>query len=100
MIRRPPRSTLFPYTTLFRMRDFARRLRVLSLDEPRVVAELIAEWRGQPVVVQKWWPAGKTSKTRIEDAYAKFHEVALPFLEAWYRYVYRPAVTLLIEGRG
>src|SRR2546430_8595244 len=23
MIRRPPRSTLFPYTTLFRSRDFA-----------------------------------------------------------------------------
>src|SRR6266487_5922981 len=25
MIRRPPRSTLFPYTTLFRSRDSARR---------------------------------------------------------------------------
>src|ERR1035438_2321419 len=25
MIRRPPRSTLFPYTTLFRSRDFCRR---------------------------------------------------------------------------
>src|SRR2546425_7438542 len=24
MIRRPPRSTLFPYTTLFRSHDFAR----------------------------------------------------------------------------
>src|SRR5690349_23039292 len=24
MIRRPPRSTLFPYTTLFRSRDFPR----------------------------------------------------------------------------
>src|SRR5258708_14776923 len=24
MIRRPPRSTLFPYTTLFRSRDFSR----------------------------------------------------------------------------
>src|SRR3712207_9296667 len=29
MIRRPPRSTLFPYTTLFRSRP-----RVLLLDEP------------------------------------------------------------------
>src|SRR5258708_28614095 len=27
MIRRPPRSTLFPYTTLFRSRDAARRRR-------------------------------------------------------------------------
>src|SRR2546425_5724245 len=26
MIRRPPRSTLFPYTTLFRSRDLARPL--------------------------------------------------------------------------
>src|SRR5215467_14803624 len=27
MIRRPPRSTLFPYTTLFRSRDGATRVR-------------------------------------------------------------------------
>src|SRR2546426_5574530 len=27
MIRRPPRSTLFPYTTLFRSPSFARRTR-------------------------------------------------------------------------
>src|SRR3712207_7430716 len=26
MIRRPPRSTLFPYTTLFRSRDYFRQL--------------------------------------------------------------------------
>src|SRR5437660_6375033 len=34
MIRRPPRSTLFPYTTLFRSRD--RHERALALDELRV----------------------------------------------------------------
>src|SRR5256885_14355832 len=28
MIRRPPRSTLFPYTTLFRSRDILARLQV------------------------------------------------------------------------
>src|SRR3712207_8809872 len=28
MIRRPPRSTLFPYTTLFRSRDYGRGSRV------------------------------------------------------------------------
>src|SRR2546426_4905941 len=28
MIRRPPRSTLFPYTTLFRSFDFAQRCRI------------------------------------------------------------------------
>ena len=35
MIRRPPRSTLFPYTTLFRSQDIAKRgkVRLLKLDE-------------------------------------------------------------------
>src|SRR2546430_11912928 len=32
MIRRPPRSTLFPYTTLFRSEALARRLAQTPLD--------------------------------------------------------------------
>src|SRR6266436_7040315 len=32
MIRRPPRSTLFPYTTLFRSRDHGRRRRAVALN--------------------------------------------------------------------
>src|SRR5256885_6677239 len=35
MIRRPPRSTLFPYTTLFRSRRRARYRRLLRGDELR-----------------------------------------------------------------
>src|SRR5690348_17684426 len=31
MIRRPPRSTLFPYTTLFRSRDLQRRLGITTI---------------------------------------------------------------------
>src|SRR2546426_3863907 len=34
MIRRPPRSTLFPYTTLFRSGDRARRRPGGALSEP------------------------------------------------------------------
>src|SRR5438105_11274357 len=34
MIRRPPRSTLFPYTTLFRSHARPRRARPLSLPVP------------------------------------------------------------------
>src|SRR3989441_4024450 len=37
MIRRPPRSTLFPYTTLFRSPLGDRRVRV----QPRACAELV-----------------------------------------------------------
>src|SRR2546426_11767002 len=31
MIRRPPRSTLFPYTTLFRSRDFASQMMLVDV---------------------------------------------------------------------
>src|SRR2546429_4710147 len=37
MIRRPPRSTLFPYTTLFRSNSGAVRERATKLDVPRHV---------------------------------------------------------------
>src|SRR2546429_7763206 len=40
MIRRPPRSTLFPYTTLFRSRERLptdRRVAVLVREDPRAV---------------------------------------------------------------
>src|SRR2546422_2752006 len=33
MIRRPPRSTLFPYTTLFRSREVLRRVKHLGRDD-------------------------------------------------------------------
>ncbi len=82
-----------------RMREFARRLRVASLEEPRVVAELVAEWEGEPKVVQKWWPGGKAAKEKVEALFTTLHRDALPFLDVWYRYVYRLALTLLLEGR-
>src|SRR3712207_9012019 len=33
MIRRPPRSTLFPYTTLFRSKDLQDIIAILGMDE-------------------------------------------------------------------
>src|SRR3712207_9412802 len=44
MIRRPPRSTLFPYTTLFRSEPGALRDRAVGLEERQDVA-----LRDQPV---------------------------------------------------
>src|SRR2546427_8395790 len=54
MIRRPPRSTLFPYTTLFRSEALRRQLAELQGDAPLlqpvvdagVVAAVVAEWTG------------------------------------------------------
>src|SRR2546426_1661881 len=40
MIRRPPRSTLFPYTTLFRSPNFARRSKNVSKDNRKRNAKL------------------------------------------------------------
>src|SRR5690348_9347730 len=37
MIRRPPRSTLFPYTTLFRSSDYVTTARSKGLSERRVL---------------------------------------------------------------
>src|SRR5256885_10079669 len=44
MIRRPPRSTLFPYTTLFRSLNPAR-----AAGEPAATASTLAAWTGARV---------------------------------------------------
>src|SRR3712207_8709772 len=43
MIRRPPRSTLFPYTTLFRSSEHRDVLEVAVLHPPREMLEGIVE---------------------------------------------------------
>src|SRR2546422_5300831 len=50
MIRRPPRSTLFPYTTLFRSsREFAVRCREAKLGAERPgVGPIVLESAGRP----------------------------------------------------
>src|SRR2546427_8859932 len=56
MIRRPPRSTLFPYTTLFRSGMVIRaiRSRIPSIEElnlPQVLKDVIMTPRGLVLVV-------------------------------------------------
>src|SRR5215208_7213754 len=50
MIRRPPRSTLFPYTTLFRS-----------------VGAVLQDRRGQPVASQEGPDLGRLSLGRLRD---------------------------------
>src|SRR2546430_7944516 len=55
MIRRPPRSTLFPYTTLFRSRDravFGGRLRVRHPAQPAAGFPGLVPGRSGPVRVR------------------------------------------------
>src|SRR2546430_13721790 len=49
MIRRPPRSTLFPYTTLFRSLPPARPATAGHAGKPLPLRRLLSERRGQPV---------------------------------------------------
>src|SRR5256885_7157269 len=70
MIRRPPRSTLFPYTTLFRSRDFvqedcalighfklswfaAHRARERALLEPEKLRFQKFAWQGRAIHLHK-----------------------------------------------
>src|SRR2546426_1873241 len=46
MIRRPPRSTLFPYTTLFRSQDAAAQQKKIRIAVPIVVNGIQPDARG------------------------------------------------------
>src|SRR2546422_5575292 len=51
MIRRPPRSTLFPYTTLFRSQTIARALQAGGFIKQPQVNILLVQNRGSQVSV-------------------------------------------------
>src|SRR3712207_7774167 len=55
MIRRPPRSTLFPYTTLFRSAKGARRDLAQTLANGGVATAAVLWGRAQPA--SPWLPA-------------------------------------------
>src|SRR5688572_32533661 len=62
MIRRPPRSTLFPYTTLFRSRESSL---LSAMTHPNLVRVIEArELGGQPCMVCEYLPGG-TLRDRI-----------------------------------
>src|SRR2546430_6197918 len=49
MIRRPPRSTLFPYTTLFRSKRFVYAIAALTISAPTLASEAgVSVSVGQP----------------------------------------------------
>src|SRR2546422_6776338 len=68
MIRRPPRSTLFPYTTLFRSPDprpVALREDFLEVDLPRAhLHHPVVRWAGRILHVDHREAAGPASEVR------------------------------------
>src|SRR5258707_4363756 len=66
MIRRPPRSTLFPYTTLFRSRLARGRQRDVGEDRVRAHHRrrvLVGLWAR----VRRWCARTRSSPTRSEE---------------------------------
>src|SRR3712207_8470759 len=63
MIRRPPRSTLFPYTTLFR----SRALGTDAGDPPAVLAETVR-------LLRQWWAAPHRASSDPGDDHFRVRE--------------------------
>src|SRR2546421_6898699 len=78
MIRRPPRSTLFPYTTLFRSAQRERVTQVLErqrvLGEPGLAGEArhVAERHDQVIVVQLDRKSTRLNSIHDQISYAVF----------------------------
>src|SRR3712207_7486495 len=69
MIRRPPRSTLFPYTTLFRSVEQASRRPTLHRDDHAVRLEHPVPGLDPPAVLGSGQPCGRR-RTQDPDAEA------------------------------
>src|SRR2546429_6517699 len=92
MIRRPPRSTLFPYTTLFRSRTFSNQSR-----SPGTNAGA-SGWR-KPIVIP---PGDRPDRARSEEhtseLQSRLHLVCRLLLEkknTHYHKVYSPRHTVM-----
>src|SRR2546422_6738955 len=83
MIRRPPRSTLFPYTTLFRSQDLAAGdlLRVQQRREPlqRQADDHRGPERGQPLPRQRLYRL--RSEEHTSELQSRLHLVCRLLLE-------------------
>src|SRR5256886_10843550 len=64
MIRRPPRSTLFPYTTLFRAPEG------VTEQDAHVAGYVLERGRAVVIAVNKWDAAGKEARERMKSELA------------------------------
>src|SRR2546422_4246203 len=91
MIRRPPRSTLFPYTTLFRSRRLSHRARAghLRRRTPRLAAarlrerphRTLAQARRVREVIAVEWSTERRSEEHTSELQSRLHLVCRLLLE-------------------
>src|SRR3989441_3421175 len=68
MIRRPPRSTLFPYTTLFRSGEALRRKTVVATDP---VEEMLGEYRDIVPALAQWRQPERDDREPMIEVFAE-----------------------------
>src|SRR2546422_2813833 len=84
MIRRPPRSTLFPYTTLFRSSGFAvaeRRITVSTVGIVPRMGELFARTKAQVAVSLHAVDPEQRSEEHTSELQSRLHLVCRLLLE-------------------
>src|SRR5258708_29383637 len=83
MIRRPPRSTLFPYTTLFRSRDLGTQVYITGglKDGDTVVVNPNDSVKDGAHVTAKPVPAGQRSEEHTSELQSPDHLVCRLLLE-------------------
>src|SRR3712207_7182489 len=80
MIRRPPRSTLFPYTTLFRSLDLPSFVQTLAANHVtrillvpsllRVLLDAYADLETRLPGLKLWFASGDRKSTRLNSSHA------------------------------
>jgi ATP-dependent helicase/nuclease subunit A len=79
--------------------EFDRNLRVAAPGDAAALVRALELWQGTSLkVTYKWWPGnnGRTAQALFDEFR---QDVVLPFLTAWREYVYRLAVTVLLDAR-
>src|SRR3712207_7059305 len=79
MIRRPPRSTLFPYTTLFRSQRLGDRPVALAQQRHHAGDQAAANHRAQPAASQR--PQGARSEEHTSELQSRQYLVCRLLLE-------------------
>src|SRR2546430_16045880 len=87
MIRRPPRSTLFPYTTLFRSitkddRTYLLKLSTFQCAPSKEIASVKTEAKGKGEVVHALGEAAAKMRTELGEDPASVKKLNLPLERA------------------
>ena len=88
---------------LQKARDCRWKIKIARRDRPADLVELLTPWGGDFRITmsrwKEWHEDTKKLRDNIDCMLADLRGAIGPFLEAWRHYVYRLAITLMVEGR-